>query len=81
MKQRAGSFRKINKIDKPLTKLIKRQRENIQINKIRNVKGDITMDTEEIQRLIRSYFKNMNSTKLENLEEMNNFLNRYHIPN
>ena len=33
---------KINKIDKPLSKLIKRQRENIQINKIKNEKGDIT---------------------------------------
>ena len=32
-------FEKINKIDKPLSKLTKRQRENIQINKIRNKKG------------------------------------------
>ena len=45
---------KINKIDKPLSKLIKRQRANMQINKIRNEKGDITTDTEEIQRIIRS---------------------------
>ena len=58
-------FEKINKIDKPLSKLTKRQRENIQINKIRNEKGDITTDTEEIQRIIRSYFKNLYSTKLE----------------
>ena len=36
MKQRAGSLRKINKIDKPLSNLTKRQKENIQINKIRN---------------------------------------------
>ena len=35
---------------------------------------------EEIQRIIRSYFKNLYSTKLENLKEMNNFLDRYHIP-
>ena len=46
---------KINKTDKPLSKLIKRQRENVQINRIRNEKGDITTDTEEIQRIIRSY--------------------------
>ena len=44
-KQKAGSLRKINKIDKPLSKLIKRQKENSQINKIRNEKGDITTDT------------------------------------
>ena len=41
-------FEKINKIGKPLPKLIKQHRENIQINKIRNKKGDITTDTEEI---------------------------------
>ena len=35
-------FEKINKLDKTLSKLTNRQRENIQINKIRNEKGDIT---------------------------------------
>ncbi|KAL6064816.1 hypothetical protein STEG23_008999 [Scotinomys teguina] len=73
-------FEKINKIDKPLSRLTKRQRESIQINKIRNEIGDITTDNEEIQRIIRSYFKNLYSTKLENLEEMDKFLDRYHIP-
>ena len=38
-------FKKINKIEKHLSKLTKRQRENIQINNIRNEKGDITTDT------------------------------------
>ncbi|KAL6092097.1 hypothetical protein STEG23_008000 [Scotinomys teguina] len=73
-------FEKINKIDKPLSRQTKRQRESIQINKIRNEIGDITTDNEEIQRIIRSYFKNLCSTKLENLEEMDKFLDRYHIP-
>ncbi|KAL6073377.1 hypothetical protein STEG23_013708 [Scotinomys teguina] len=73
-------FEKINKIDKPLSRLTKMQRESIQINKIRNETGDITTDNEEIQRIIRSYFKNLYSTKLENLEEMDKFLDRYHIP-
>ncbi|KAL6045241.1 hypothetical protein STEG23_009533 [Scotinomys teguina] len=72
-------FEKINKIDKPLSRLTKRQRESIQINKIRNEIGDITIDNEEIQRIIRSYFKNRYSIKLENLEEMDKFLDRYHI--
>ena len=35
---------------------------------------------EEIQRIIRSYFENLYSTKLENLKEMDNFLNKYHLP-
>ena len=73
-------FEKINKIDKPLSKLIKRQRENIQINKIRNEKGDKTTDTEEIQRIIGSYYKILYATKLENVKEMNLFLDKYHLP-
>jgi len=38
-------FEEINKIDKSLSKLTKRQKENIQINKIGNKKGDIPADT------------------------------------
>ena len=78
MRQRVISSRKTT--DKPLSKLTKRQRENIQINKIRNEKGDITTDTEEIQRIIRSYFENLYATKLESLKEMDNFLHKYHLP-
>ncbi|KAL6039443.1 hypothetical protein STEG23_018602 [Scotinomys teguina] len=73
-------FEKINKIDKPLSWLTKRQRESIPINKIRNEIGDITTDNEEIQRIIMSYFKNRYSKKLKNLQEMDKFLDRYHIP-
>jgi hypothetical protein len=52
----------------------------IQINKVRNEKGDISTDTEEIQKIIRSYYKSLYSTKQENLDEMDNFLDRYQIP-
>ena len=41
-------FEKINKIDKPLARLTKGHRYSILINKIRNEKGDITTDHEEI---------------------------------
>ena len=44
-------FEKINKIDKPLARLIKKKRDRIQINKIRNEKGEVTTDTAEIQRI------------------------------
>ena len=70
-------FEKINKIEKPLSELTKQQRVNMQINKIRNEKGDITTDTEEI---IRSYFENLYSSKFENLKEIDNFLDRFHLP-
>ena len=48
-------FEKINKIDKPLARLIKKKREKNQINKIRNENGEITTDNTEIQRIIRDY--------------------------
>jgi hypothetical protein len=46
--QQSWSFERINKIDIPLAKLTKGPRDSIQINKIRNEKGDITTETEEI---------------------------------
>ena len=52
---KSWSFEKINKIDKPLARLIKKKRERTQINKIRNEKGEVTTDTTEIQRIIRDY--------------------------
>jgi hypothetical protein len=73
-------FEKINKIDKLLARLTRGHKDNILINKIRNEKGDITTESEEIQKIIRSYYKILYSTKLENLCEMDNFLVRYQVP-
>ena len=44
-------FEKINKIDKPLARLIKKKREKNQIDKIRNEKGELTTDNAEYKRL------------------------------
>jgi hypothetical protein len=49
-KTKSWFFGKINKLDKPFSKLTKGQGDSIQINKIRNEKGDITTKTEEIQK-------------------------------
>ena len=46
-------FIKINKIDKPLARLIKKKRENNQFNKIRNENGEIITDNTEIQKIMR----------------------------
>jgi uncharacterized protein YhaN len=51
-----------------------------QISKIRNEKGEIRKNTKEIQETIRNYFENLYSNKLENLQEMDEFLNTYHHP-
>jgi RNA-binding protein YlmH len=71
----------MNKIDKPLARLTRGHRDSMLINKIRNKKGDIITEPEEIQNIIKSYYKSLCSTKLENLDEMDNFLDRYQIPN
>jgi hypothetical protein len=76
---RSCFFEKINKIDKPLARHTRAHRDSILINKIRNEKGDITTDPEEIQKTIRSFYKRLYSTKLENLDEMNKFLDRYQV--
>ena len=73
-------FEKINKTDKPLARLTIRHRDGILINKIRNEKRDKTTKPEEIQNIIRSYYKRLYSTKQENLDEMDNFLDRYWVP-
>lgn len=43
-------------------------------------KTDITTDKEEIQRIIKTYFKNLYYTKQENLNEMDKFLVIYNLP-
>jgi hypothetical protein len=77
---RSWFFEKINKIDKPLAKLTRGQRDSILINKIKNEKGDIITEPEEMQNIIRSYYKRLYSTKLENLDEMDKFLDRSQVP-
>ena len=54
-KTKGWFFEKINKIDKPLARLIMKKREKNQINKIINEKGEVTIDKAEIQRIIRDY--------------------------
>jgi hypothetical protein len=73
-------FEKIYKIDKPLARFTKGHRDSILINKIRNENGDITTDPEEIQTTIRSFYKRLYTTELENLDEMDKFLDRYQVP-
>ena len=73
-------FERINKIDKPLARLIKKQREKNQINTIRNENGKITTDNTEIQKITRDYCQQLYANKMDNLEEMDKFLEKYNFP-
>ena len=74
------SFENINKIYKPLARLIKKKREKNQINKIRNEKGGVTTDNAEIQRTIRDYCEQLYGSKIGNLEEMDRVLDKLNLP-
>ena len=57
-----------------------RKREKNQINKIRNEKGEVTADNAEIQRIIRDYYEQLYGNKMNNLEEMDRFLEKFNLP-
>jgi hypothetical protein len=77
---RSCFLEKNNKIDKPLARFTRGHRNSILINKIRNERGDITTAPEEIQDTIRAFYKRLYSTKLENLDEIDKFLDTYQVP-
>ena len=66
-KTKTWFFEKINKIDKPLARLIKKKREKTQINRIRNEKGEVTVDTTEIQSILWDYYKQLYANKMDDL--------------
>ena len=79
-KTKSWFFEKINQTDTPLARLIKKKRERTQINKIRNEKEEVTTDTAEIQSIIRDYYNQLYANKMDNLEEIDKYFERYNLP-
>ena len=71
-KSKSWFFKRINKIEKRLARLIKKKREKTQINRIRNEKGEVTTDPVAIQRIMSDYYMQLYANKMDNLEEMTN---------
>ena len=78
-KNKSWFFEKINKIDKSLARLIKNKREESK-QQIRNEKGEVATDNAEIQRIIRDYYEQLHGNKMDNLEEMDRFLEKFNLP-
>ena len=43
-------------------------------------KGEVTTDNAEIQRIIRSYYEQLYGNKMDNLEEIDRFLEKFNLP-
>lgn len=71
-------FEKFNETDKPLARFMNQKR--TQISKIRNEREDITTDFAKIKRTINEYYEQLHANKVDNLDEMDKFLETHNLP-
>ena len=77
-KTKSWFFEKIHKIDKPLARLIKKER--IKSTKLEMKKKKVTTDNAEIERIRRDYYEQLYGNKIDNLKEMDRFLEKFILP-
>ena len=73
-------MRRSTKLTNPWPDSSRKKRENNQINKNRNEKGEVTTDNAEIQRIIRDYYEQPYGSKTDNLDKMDRFLEKFTLP-
>ena len=78
MKLKAGSLKRTTKSINPQPDS-SRKKERTLINKIQNERGKVTVDITEIQRIIRDQYKQLYANKMDNLEEIDKFSERYNL--
>ena len=79
-KPKSWFFENTNKTDKPLARVIKKKRAKNQVNRTRKENGEITTDNTEIQRILRNYYQQLYDNKIDKLEEIVEFLEKYNLP-
>ena len=59
-----------------MARLIKKKKRD----KIRSETGEVTTGCVEIKRITRDYYEQLYGDKIDNLEEMNRFLEKFNLP-
>ena len=78
-KTKSWFFEKTNKIEKPLARLIKEKERTTKSTILEMKKGEVITDNAEIQRIIKDYYKHVYGNKMDNLEEMDRFLEKLNL--
>ena len=79
-KAKSWFFEKIDKIDKPLGRFLKKRKmRRIKSTKL-EMKTEKSQQITEIQRIIRDYYQQLYANEMDNLEELDEFLEKYNLP-